>query len=166
MAFVCAGFIISHNDMPFHTANFLASTGPVCIIHSIERRRTRARQSAKAKPVSDPIAPRTARHDRPRRSPGVSSTLLLWWIQTQVQTDLGFFSPIARPGTAPAVALAALPGRPGDILTKSHIFACAIGAADSIIVGFPVIAPGRDSGRACRYKQEGQVQRAGRSTGR
>lgn len=63
------------------------------------------------------IACRTARHDRPRRSPGVSSTLLLWWIQTQVQTDLGFFSPVFA-GSPPFRYLAAvqrIQGGLGDI---------------------------------------------------
>ena len=154
--FLAPRFLFHDVELHFAVQISLASGITPCIIPIIERRR---RQRARVRKRSPGKALRTA-----RRTPSISKCLLHpppLVDSNPSQTGLGFFSSV--PGEcrrshnssrkrAQVVA----------ILAKSLDFACVRIATASIIYGFSAMPAGKESGRACKNKQEGQVLRTGR----
>ncbi len=149
--------------MPFRTANFLASHKPSCIIRTIERRRADGPPECESEGRSQRPRQFPRRQSAPpalsRCSPSVSSTLLLWWIQTQASAAWVFFRPASvsfqKKGTQ-------VTGGPSP-LTANALFACAERRTASIIEGFSVM-PAEEELRESLHTQAGRSGPKGRPT--
>lgn len=180
--------------MRFRSANFLASAGPACIIPTIERRRMQRARVRKRKSGNQHL--HRSPHRSPRPAPSITQCLLHpppLVDSNPSPTDLGFFSSVllsmlssvasgadvedrARGGNYPGPAHIAwrrsrmfarvARHRVGHLDEKPRLCLCVPVVRQYNRRLFRSLPPGKKSGRACKYKQEGQVQRAGRSTGR